>query len=259
MDAALSTPVRHRAPVLAAAVLGLALSGFFDGILLHQVLQWHHLLSLVPGETWRDMRNQILADGLFHVLMYLVASAGLLLLWKARRHLAEPGAGRRLAGGAMLGFGLWNVIDVVGFHWLAGIHRIRVGVPNPLAYDLGWLALFAVPFLIAGVMLLRTGSGGRGGRAVGGMLALFVLAGGSIAASPPREADTVVALFQPGSAGFIAAAAVDAPVIWVDARSGLIALKIESTGQAADLYRQGALLVTRSAAVAGCLAWTRAK
>src|SRR5690606_18965301 len=30
-------------------VLGFALGGFFDGILLHQILQWHHLLSLVPG------------------------------------------------------------------------------------------------------------------------------------------------------------------------------------------------------------------
>lgn len=34
--------------VLWAAVLGFALSGFFDGVLLHQILQWHHLLSLVP-------------------------------------------------------------------------------------------------------------------------------------------------------------------------------------------------------------------
>jgi uncharacterized membrane protein len=27
-------------------VLGFGLGGFFDGIILHQVLQWHHLLSL---------------------------------------------------------------------------------------------------------------------------------------------------------------------------------------------------------------------
>jgi uncharacterized membrane protein len=32
-----------------AAALGFALGGFFDGILLHQILQWHHLLSLVRG------------------------------------------------------------------------------------------------------------------------------------------------------------------------------------------------------------------
>ena len=33
---------------LAGGVLGFSLGGFFDGILLHQVLQWHHLFSLVP-------------------------------------------------------------------------------------------------------------------------------------------------------------------------------------------------------------------
>ena len=66
-----------RRPTLAARILGFALGGFIDGILLHQVLQWHHLLSLVEGERFRDLRVQILADGLFHVLMYVIAIAGL--------------------------------------------------------------------------------------------------------------------------------------------------------------------------------------
>ena len=44
-----------------AATLGFALGGFFDGILLHQILQWHHLLSLVPGVT--ELRMQVLWDG----------------------------------------------------------------------------------------------------------------------------------------------------------------------------------------------------
>lgn len=68
----------------AGAILGFSLGGFFDGILLHQVLQWHHLFSLVPGETWRDIRNQILMDGWFHVLHYVIALVGLWLLWSAR-------------------------------------------------------------------------------------------------------------------------------------------------------------------------------
>jgi uncharacterized membrane protein len=32
-------------PVAAGLLFGLGLGGFFDGILLHQVLQWHHMLS----------------------------------------------------------------------------------------------------------------------------------------------------------------------------------------------------------------------
>nr|WP_314623119.1 DUF2243 domain-containing protein [uncultured Noviherbaspirillum sp.] len=43
----------------AGDLIGIALGGFFDGILLHQVLQWHHLLSLVDSPVLRDIRAQI--------------------------------------------------------------------------------------------------------------------------------------------------------------------------------------------------------
>jgi uncharacterized membrane protein len=32
-------------PVSAGILLGLGLGGFFDGIIWHQVLQWHHMLT----------------------------------------------------------------------------------------------------------------------------------------------------------------------------------------------------------------------
>ena len=62
-----------RALIAPAALLGFALSGFFDGILLHQILQWHHLLSATGG----DLAFQVAADGWFHVGMYAIAVAGL--------------------------------------------------------------------------------------------------------------------------------------------------------------------------------------
>jgi uncharacterized membrane protein len=58
-----------------ALLLGVAFGGFFDGILLHQILQWHHLLSLIPAVT--DLRTQVLWDGYFHLLMYVLAMMGL--------------------------------------------------------------------------------------------------------------------------------------------------------------------------------------
>ena len=64
--------------------------------------------------------------------MYGIAAVGLILLWRARAGLTEAGAGRRLLGGVFLGFGIWQFIDVVVFHWLVGIHRIRVDVADPL-------------------------------------------------------------------------------------------------------------------------------
>jgi uncharacterized membrane protein len=88
----------RRRLALAGGILGFALGGFFDGILLHQVLQWHHFLSLVEGEAYRDIRTQILADGLFHVAVYAVASVGLWLLWRGRSGFTGSGADRRLLG-----------------------------------------------------------------------------------------------------------------------------------------------------------------
>jgi len=245
----------------ASGVIGFGLSGFFDGILLHQVLQWHHLFSLVPGEAWRDMRNQIFMDGLFHVLMYAVTAAGLVLLWRARPALQRPGSARRVVGGALLGFGVWNVVDVVGFHWLLGIHRIRVNVPDPLAYDVGWLALFALPFLLLGWRVLRKPdptAGGPSGGVAASVLALLAPVAGSVAALPPPDSRTAVALFGSPATAFTAAAAADARVVWFDRESGLAALVAERTEGLDRLGAHGALFVTRSTAVAGCLAWARA-
>ena len=137
MSAAIASQDRRPAPFGAALVLGIALGGFFDGILLHQVLQWHHLLSLVDDPAVQDPRVQILADGLFHVLMYVIAAVGLALLWRRRAAFSEPGAGAGVLRGAVVGFALWNVLDVVLFQWILRIHRIRVEVETPLAWDLG--------------------------------------------------------------------------------------------------------------------------
>lgn len=52
---------RHRFSGRFAAagyLIGIGLGGFFDGILLHQVLQWHHLLSLVDNPAIQDIRMQ---------------------------------------------------------------------------------------------------------------------------------------------------------------------------------------------------------
>jgi uncharacterized membrane protein len=252
--------------LIAGGILGVALGGFFDGILLHQILQWHHFLSLVPGEALRDLKNQIIADGAFHVLMYLVATLGLWLLWRARAGLSEVGAGRRLLGSVLLGFGVWQFIDVVVFHWIVGIHRIRVDVPEPLPWDIGWMVVFGLPAVLAGLWVYRRA--GRGGppavgrgSAVAASVALLVLAAGPIAALPPPGVTATAVLFRPGigaAEAFAAVAAIDGRVLWADPSGELLAIEPSPGISPRRLYQHGALLVGTSALVAGCLAWSRA-
>lgn len=251
---------QRRQVVVASAVLGVGLGGFFDGILLHQVLQWHHLLSLLPGETWRDVSNQILADGLFHVLMYGVTGLGLYLLWQARPALAASGW-RTVSGGGLLGFGLWNVVDVVGFHWLLGIHRIRVDVPDPLTYDLGWLAVFGLVPLLMAWTLIRSAGRGSGGARGAVTLGIAALLGGAWASLPPPDTSTALVLFPAGGgsvAAFQAAHAADAAVLWMNPEGTIAAVDVSQPSATTLLYRSGALLVTRSPALAGCVAALRA-
>lgn len=56
---------RLRTPGL---VLGLGLGGFVDGILLHHLLEWHHMLSnWYPMTPERNERINMIGDGMFHI------------------------------------------------------------------------------------------------------------------------------------------------------------------------------------------------
>jgi uncharacterized membrane protein len=241
-----------------AFLLGFALGGFFDGILLHQVLQWHHLLSNVEGV--RDLRTQILADGLFHVLMYVLAGIALAMLWRSRGEHADAGAGNIAWGNALLGFGIWNIVDIAGFHWLAGIHRIRVDVPNPMFWDLAWLAIFGVLPTLAGWRVRRRPGGGSGGKAAAA-LAITALVAGPVALLPSGgDSDELMVLFAPGvrsADAFNALARVDARVLWVDGSGGLWAVKLPRPDLARSLYAEGALLVGNAPVSLGCFSWAR--
>ena len=252
---------KHPASLLrwAGFWLGFALGGFFDGILLHQVLQWHHLLSNVQAAALQDIRAQMLADGLFHVLMYFIAAWALWLLWKARADYAAPGADRALWAQALIGFGFWHVVDSVFSHWITGIHRIRVDSPDPLFWDLLWFAVFGVVPLVVGWLLHRR-SGGDRGRMTAAALALTAVVAAPLAALPAGETDQVIVMFRPGMEGapaFNALAAADARVLWVDRTGGLWAVSMREPARAREFYAHGALLVSNSAMAMGCFGWTR--
>ena len=60
-------------------LLGLGLGGFIDGIVLHEILQWHHMVSHVddyPTDTVAGLEVNVLADGFFHVATWLLVWAG---------------------------------------------------------------------------------------------------------------------------------------------------------------------------------------
>src|SRR5215207_9297441 len=109
-------------------LLGLGLGGFADGILLHQLLQWHNMLTAVrPPSTLPAMQLNMRWDGVFHVLTWVLTLAGVLQLWRAGTRGALPRAGRHFAGQLLFGWGLFNLIEGLVDHQLLGIHHVREG------------------------------------------------------------------------------------------------------------------------------------
>ncbi len=133
--------------------MGIATGGLFDGIVLHQLLQWHHVVSnKVPDDTLVGLEQNILADGIFHQAMWIMAVVGIFLLY---RHVAYSRADARgpLLPGLLIGFGLFNIFDSVVMHWTLGLHNIRPGV-DWLVYDLAYAA-WGGAMLLAGLVLAR--------------------------------------------------------------------------------------------------------
>jgi uncharacterized membrane protein len=142
----------------AGILLGLGLGGFFDGIVLHQLLQWHHTVSNVESfspETVAGLRVNTLADGLFHAVTYILTVVGVVLLWRALR-AGERGTASQLIGLALLGWGLFNVVEGIVDHLLLGIHHVNETAPREqwLWWDLVFL-LWGAAMIGAGWWLWR--------------------------------------------------------------------------------------------------------
>lgn len=142
-------------PLAAGVLLGIGLGALVDGIVLHQLLQWHQLLSgWLPRDTLERIRVHIVADGLFHSAAWIVTVVGVHRLWLASR--AGPLPGRRVLGGALIGWGGFDLVEGLVDHALLGLHRVNERVPpdERLLWDLGFLALGAV-LVAAGWKLAR--------------------------------------------------------------------------------------------------------
>ncbi len=140
-------------PASAGILFGLGLGGFFDGIVLHQILQWHHMLSSAgaSSETVDGLKLNTLADGLFHAATYVFVLLGLFVLWRhaRRRHLSwRSGV---LPATMLIGFGLFNLVEGLVNHQVLGLHHVNETVPR--AQWLWW----DICFLASGVVLIAIG------------------------------------------------------------------------------------------------------
>jgi uncharacterized membrane protein len=142
---------RRQVSLAPGILLGIGFGGFLDGIVMHQLLQWHHMVSAegcCPASTVGGLEDNTLADGAFHAVAWLVAMAGSLVAVRAWRdgRLAPPWLAH--TGALLLGWGIFNLLDSLN-HFVFGLHHIRDDLGGPLGWDLGFLA-FALVLIATG-------------------------------------------------------------------------------------------------------------
>jgi uncharacterized membrane protein len=148
---------RMHFPLSAGILLGLGMGGFFDGIVLHQILQWHHMATSAgyPADSLSNLKFNTMLDGLFHACTYLLTAAGLLLLWQRARKPHFLWSARLLTASVLMGFGVFNVIEGVVDHHLLSLHHVNETVSRDqwIYWDVGFL-LSGAAMLIGGWMML---------------------------------------------------------------------------------------------------------
>ena len=147
----------NRRPLIAAGtLLGIGMGGFVDGILFHQILQVHNMLSAkYPPTTLVNVEINMVWDGLFHALTWTMTALGLALLWRAGQRTDVPWSTRTFLGSMVLGWGLFNLVEGIIDHHLLNIHHVveRLGVS---IWDFAFLGS-GVVFIVGGWMLIRSG------------------------------------------------------------------------------------------------------
>ena len=157
MTAVTRIPREHTRPlVVAGTVIGIGMGGFVDGILFHQILQLHNMLSnWVPRDTLVNEQINMTWDGFFHAFTWLSVAAGIALLWRAVMRPQTWLSGKALWGAILLGAGLFNLVEGTIDHEILQVHHVYQN-GNHLLWDMVFLATGPTLILI-GWQLIRTG------------------------------------------------------------------------------------------------------
>lgn len=138
--------------------MGVGLGGFLDGIVLHQILQWHHMLTSTsdyPASSVAGLEKNTLVDGFFHLATWVTVAVAMVLLVGAWREgeLAPPW--RIHVGLLLAGWGAFNLVEGLINHEILGIHHVRDDLGGPVGWDLAFLASGAL-LLLGGIAACRT-------------------------------------------------------------------------------------------------------
>ncbi len=152
--------VTTRRPLIAAGTaIGIGMGGFVDGIVLHQLLQIHNMLSAkyptrgIPHDQLVvNLEINMFWDGLFHVLTWGMTALGIALLWRAAKNPDVTLKGSAFVGSLILGWGLFNLVEGIIDHHILHVHHVTE-TANHLMWDIAFLAS-GVGMIVVGLLVI---------------------------------------------------------------------------------------------------------
>lgn len=142
----------------AGITIGIGMGGFVDGILLHQILEWHNMgSSVLPPTTMDAMRQNMIWDGEFHAAVWVITLVGIYLLLRDALHGAVLPSLRAFTGQLLLGWGIFDLVEGIVDHQILGIHHVHDLPTRIPIYDWLFLAIAGVGFLLLGWLMSREG------------------------------------------------------------------------------------------------------
>lgn len=130
-------------------LLGIGIIGMLDGIIFHQILQWHSIYM----DTNRF--NQIVSDGVFHLIVTIIIFIAAVVLWRSDPSDVKSNKFIFLSG-IFLGSGIFNFIEGILNHHILQIHHVRPG-PDQFLYDI-LFDISGILLIVIGFLLKRRGS-----------------------------------------------------------------------------------------------------
>jgi uncharacterized membrane protein len=137
-------------------VSGIGLGGFIDGIVLHQILQWHEMLShKIPPLTLIAKSLNMFWDGIFHLFTLAVTFTGLLMVFKLIKRKEEAVNNQSFAGGLLFGWGMFNVLEGLLNHHLFQLHHVNDFSPHYQLWDILFLMVSIVMSSIGWLLIKK--------------------------------------------------------------------------------------------------------
>ena len=147
---------RSIVPLISTSIiLGIGIGGFIDGIILHQILQWHEMFSnKLPPTNLVAKSVNMFWDGVFHVITLIATIIGVVSLFSLFQRTDVFISKRTFFGGMFFGWGLFNIIEGIIDHHLLKLHNVREISQDIGFWNYSFLAVSAVMIVVAAMLIL---------------------------------------------------------------------------------------------------------